>query len=346
MFTMLCRYIEEPIPVEEYWTPGIFNILCKDGLHHLDHHQSKRRSSRGSSVASVDEDRHHHHRVVETVVPNGVHNVDSAPKEAHTRTNHKTEKAEEPTGPVSYPPIKVPEEAKDLPKPPAAVPGSNPTTTTKDGQPLQNPNNPIPPPSMPIKEHEGPRNRRSSMRHDSEDELPAINDPFSLVLDRQSSTDTKLNAIKTNLHHEAEEHAKPVVPIPATTTTKDQQPTKIAGTPTISKPKDQHHEDHQHVKLATAGAIKPTDQQHEDYQIAVKTPPQAGKPKEKVAAPPAVTTPASSNNTKDQHVELKQHQQRAKGHQGTTPVTAAAATKSSLEHGDHHEPLKNVPMKI
>lgn len=129
-----------------------------------------------------------------------------------------------------------------------------------------------------------------------------------------------MTVTKTTTHdHEAAEHAKPVVlPIPATTkNNKDQQqPTKIiAGTPPAiisSKSKDhQHPEDHQHVTLATAGAIKPTDQhqheehvklatagaikptdhqQHEDHQIATKTATtQAAKPKEKekVAAPPA-----------------------------------------------------------
>ena len=175
---MLCRYIEEPIPVEEYCTPGEFNILCKDGRHHGDHHQSKRRNSRTSSVASFDEDHHHHHHVVETVAPNGPPNVDSTSKETHTPTKHTTPKPEEPAGPVPYPPIKVREEVKEPPKHPATVLISDPMTTTKHGH-LQVPNNPIPAPSMPIKEHEGPRNRRHSMRHDIEDELPAINDPFS-----------------------------------------------------------------------------------------------------------------------------------------------------------------------
>ena len=195
---------------------------------------------------------------------------------------------------------------------------------------------------MPIKEHEGPRNRGGNMRHDIDDELPAIHNPFSLVHhDGPSPPHAKVTVTKTKPDHEAAgEHAKPVLPIPATTKNKDQHPTKTAGTPAITKPKDQqHHEDHQHATLATAGAIKPTDhqhedhqhvklataaaikptdhhQQHEDHQTAIKTltqagkpkekvaaPPaiatHAGKPKEKVAAPPAIATPASSNNTKD-----------------------------------------------
>lgn len=349
---MVCRFMEEPIPVEEYCTPGDFNILCKDGRHHGDHHKSKRRSSRSSSVASIDEDRHHHHQVVETVAPNGAPNVDSTPKESHTPTEDKTPKPEEPTkatGPVPYPPIEVPDEVKDLPKHPATVPASNPTTTTttKDGQHVQIPSNPIPAPSMPIKEHEGPRNRSGSMRRDIESEFPAINDPFSLVHDGPSPPHAKETVTKTKVNHEAGEHAKPVVRIPATTKTEDRQQTKIAGSPATSKPKDQHHEDHQHVKLATAGAIQPTHQPEEQHPIKIPT--QAGKPKEKVAAPPAITTPASSNSTKDQNEESKQHKQHAKGQHVTTPVVAAAATRSVVKgHEDHHEePLKNVhaPMK-
>jgi hypothetical protein len=163
------------------------------------------------------------------------------------------------------------------------------------------------------------------MRQDIDDDLPAIHNPFnSLVHDGPSPPHAKVTVTKTTTQdHEAAEHAKPVVlPTPATTkTNKDQQPSKIiAGTPPAiisSKSKDhQHPEDHQHVTLATAGAIKPTDQhqheehvklatagaikptdhqQHEDHQIATKTATtQAAKPKEKekekVAAPPAIPT--------------------------------------------------------